>query len=197
MSLLATRERGLRASAQLGIAWGLGHSASVAAVAAVLIGLGISIPPAFYAVFELSVALLLVTLGLSTLLAEARRHRRGLGDAHEAAHQAHAAHAHPRTIRNARSAFGFGVAHGLAGSGAVIVLLVAAATSLRAQLAYLLAFGLGTIGGMCVVSLLVGGVAGLAVARSRPWTTGIRVGAAAASVVVGVLLGWSVLVPPR
>jgi apolipoprotein N-acyltransferase len=75
----------------------------------------------------------------------------------------------------------------------VIVLLVAAATSVREQFTYLLAFGLGTVGGMCVVSLLVSGLAGLAVTRSRQWAMGIRVFAATTSMVVGVMLGWSVL----
>jgi hypothetical protein len=75
----------------------------------------------------------------------------------------------------------------------MIVLLVAAASTIQAQLTYLLAFGIGTIGGMSVVSLLVSGLAGLAVAKSRHWATSIRVLAAMASTVVGVMLGWSVM----
>ena len=102
-------------------------------------------------------------------------------------------HVHPEKIRNARGAFGFGIAHGLAGSGAVIVLLVAATASVRAQFGYLAAFGIGTIGGMSVVSLLVSGLAGLAIAKSQHYAMSIRVVAATASLVVGVLLGWSVL----
>jgi hypothetical protein len=46
---------------------------------------------------------------------------------------------------------------------------------------------------MCVVSLVVSGMAGLAVSRSTHWAMSIRVLAATASMVVGVMLGWSVL----
>jgi High-affinity nickel-transport protein len=193
VSMFASRKRGVRSAAALGLAWGAGHTASVAAVAVVITLLGIRIPDAFYAVFELVVAAMLILIGVSTLIAEARRHRRVLGDAHAVAHHAHRAHVHPERIRNAGGAFGFGVAHGLAGSGAVIVLLVAAASTVQAQFAYLLAFGLGTVGGMCVVSLLVSGLAGLAVSRDTNWAMHIRLTAASASLVVGVMLGWSVV----
>ena len=197
VSMLATRERGWLTSARLGLAWGAGHTGSVAIVALLIIVLGIRVPESMFSVFELLVAAMLIFLGVSTLLAEARRHRRVLGDAHAHAHahahHDHAAHVHPERIRNVRGAFGFGIAHGLAGSGAVIVLLVAAATSVREQFTYLFAFGVGTVGGMCVVSLVVSGMAGLAVSRSTHWARSIRVLAATASMVVGVMLGWSVL----
>jgi len=195
VSMLATRERGWLTSARLGLAWGAGHTGSVAVVALLIIVLGIRVPASLFSMFELLVAAMLIFLGVSTLLAEARRHRRVLGDshAHAHAHHFHAAHVHPERIRNVRGAFGFGVAHGLAGSGAVIVLLVAAATSVREQFTYLFAFGVGTVGGMCVVSLVVSGMAGLAVSRSTHWAMSIRVLAATASMVVGVMLGWSVL----
>ena len=193
VTMFATRERGWLSSARLGVAWGAGHTGSVAIVALLIIVLGIRVPQSMFAACELLVAAMLIVLGVSTLVAETRRHRRVLGDAHAHAHQAHAAHVHPEKIRNARGAFAFGIAHGLAGSGAVIVLLVAAATSVRQQFCYLLAFGVGTIGGMSLVSLLVSGMAGMAIARSRHWSTSIRVLAATASMVVGVLLGWSVL----
>ncbi len=155
--------------------------------------IGIHVPERFFASFELLVAAMLIALGLSTLITEARRHRRVLGAEHAHAHHARVPHLHPERIRNARSAFGFGIAHGLAGSGAVIVLLVAAASSVKMQFAYLFAFGVGTIGGMCLVTLLIGGVAGMAVARSRHWAMSIRIVAATASMVVGTMLGWRVL----
>jgi hypothetical protein len=193
VSMLATRERGWRSAAILGLSWGAGHTASVAVVTIVIAVLGIRFPPAFAAVFELVVAAMLIFLGISALISEARRHRRGLGDAHAHAHSSHIAHQHPDKIRSARGAFTFGIAHGLAGSGAVIVLLVAAASTIQAQLTYLLAFGVGTVGGMSVVSLLVSGLAGLAIAKSRHWAMSVRVVTAMASTVVGVMLGWSVI----
>lgn len=190
VTTLATRERGLGHAARLGVAWGIGHTVSVAAVAIVLIILGVHVPPQFYRLAEFGVASLLVALGVSTLVAEARRHREGLGSPHAQAHAAHLPHSHDPSIRTVSRSLWFGLAHGMAGSGAVIVLLVAAASSVQAQFGYLAAFGLGTVAGMSMVSLLTGAVSGLAAARSDRVARHIRIGAALASSIVGVMLGW-------
>jgi high-affinity nickel-transport protein len=83
--------------------------------------------------------------------------------------------------------------HGLAGSAAVIVLLVAAAPTAAMRIAYVVAFGIGTIAGMLGVSLLLGGVVRLASGRGERWATVLHVGSAVGSVVVGCLLATDVL----
>jgi high-affinity nickel-transport protein len=193
VTTLAARNRGLGHAARLGVAWGVGHTASVALVAVALIILGIHVPEAFFRTAEFGVATLLVLLGVTTLLAEARRHRRALGAPHQRAHAAHDAHSHDPSIRTVARSLWFGVAHGMAGSGAVVVLLVAAASSREAQFGYLLAFGVGTVAGMSIVSFLTGAVSGLAAARNAALARTIRLGAAVASSLVGLLLGWSVV----
>lgn len=190
VTTLATRDRGLGHAARLGVAWGVGHTASVAVVAVALIVLGIHVPEAFYRSAEMLVALLLITLGVSSLVTEARRHRRELGEPHAHAHHAHAPHSHDPSIRTVVRSLWFGVAHGMAGSGAVIVLMVAAASTREAQLGYLAAFGLGTVAGMSVVSVLTGAVAGAAATRNILVARRIRIGAAVASALIGAALGW-------
>lgn len=190
VTTLAARDRGLGHAARLGVAWGVGHTASVAVVAVALIVLGIHVPEAFYRGAEMLVALLLIALGVSSLVAEARRHRRELGEHHAHAHHAHAPHSHDPNIRTVARSLWFGVAHGMAGSGAVIVLMVAAASTREAQLGYLAAFGLGTVAGMSVVSVLTGAVAGAAATRNLLVARRIRIGAALASALIGAMLGW-------
>ncbi len=192
VTTLAARDRGWSHAARLGVAWGTGHTASIGLVAIALIVLGVHVPDAFYRTAEMGVAALLILLGVSTLRAEARRHRAALGAPHAAAHRTQAAHAHDPSIRSVARSLWFGVAHGLAGSGAVVVLLVAAASTVRGQLGYLAAFGIGTVVGMSIVSLLTGAVSAMAAARNVRVAQHIRVGAALASSVVGVMLGWSV-----
>lgn len=194
VTTLATQERGLSHAARLGVAWGTGHTASLMAVAALLMLLGVHMPPALYRWAELGVAALLLSLGFTTLVAEARRHLRQLDETHARAHARHHPHAHPPSVRTVRRSFAFGLAHGLAGSGAVIVILVATATTWRTQLGYLLAFGLGTVAGMSLVSIITGAFTGAAAARSGVLTTRIRVGAGVASAVVGLWLGANVLI---
>jgi sulfite exporter TauE/SafE len=191
VSTLASRH-GWRTASGLGVAWGFGHTASVGLVAVLITALGIRVPAAFFRSAEFGVAILLVTLGVSTLVIEARRHRRQQGPAHQDAHVHRHPHSHAN-LRTARSAFGFGIAHGLAGSGAVMVLIVAAASTMAQQIVYLVVFGVGTILGMSVVSVLTGAVSGLASARSQRVGLAIRLGAACASTVVGVWLGAGVL----
>lgn len=70
VTTLATRGRGLGHAARLGVAWGIGHTASVAIVAVALIVLGVHVPDRFYRIAEMGVALLLVLLGVSTLWAK-------------------------------------------------------------------------------------------------------------------------------
>src|SRR2546430_17659039 len=72
---------------------------------------------------------------------------------HLHSHAQEVGHAHSHARPDARRSLGFGVAHGLAGSGAIAALLVAAAPDASARIAYFAAFGLGTIIGMLAVSL--------------------------------------------
>jgi high-affinity nickel-transport protein len=165
---------------RLGVVWGIGHTVSIALVAVVLVVLGIGIPERFFAAAELGVAALLVALGVWTLWHERRRPE----SAPDAA---------PTRVRTASGALSFGVVHGLAGSGAVIVLLVAASNDRAVQAGYLAAFGIGTVLGMSLASLLAGAATGFAAARNRTAAQAIRVGAALLSIVAGLLLGSSLL----
>lgn len=193
VTTLATRERGWGQAARLGVAWGAGHTLSVAVVALILAGLHIRVPDRFHAVAEMGVATLLIALGISTLWREALRHRASLGVAHAAAHRKRHTHRHPAQERSAARALAFGLAHGLAGSGAVMVVLVAATANLRDQMLYLGAFGLGTMTGMTGVSLLTGLVTGAVARSNRNAVRSLRVGAALTSTAVGLMLGWNTL----
>ena len=100
-------------------------------------------------------------------------------------------HAHGRA--DARRSLGFGIAHGLAGSGAIAGLLVAAAPDSVSRLAYFAAFGLGTIVGMLGVSLSLSFAVRLAAQQGARWATVLHVGAAIGSVVAGLALAQQVI----
>jgi hypothetical protein len=82
---------------------------------------------------------------------------------------------------------GIGMAHGLAGSAAVALLALAAMPSPRAALAYLVVFGLGTVGSMVAMSLGLGVPASRAGARPTlaRW---VVAGSGALSIGVGIYL---------
>jgi high-affinity nickel-transport protein len=85
-----------------------------------------------------------------------------------------------------------GIVHGLAGSAAVALLVMAAIGRSKLSLAYLLVFGLGTIVGMVMVTAAIG--VPLASPRlDRPAIRRrVRFAAGALSLVFGVILAWQV-----
>lgn len=165
-------------------------------VALVLIALGVQVPDRFYATAELGVALMLLVLGVGSIVAESRRHRSSQGRPHRLAHDQMAHHHHVAVGSGFKAqlrALGFGVLHGLAGSGAVIVLIIAAAPSARDRTFYLLAFGVGTVAGMSLVSALSGATTSVVGRRHATAVHYLRLGAAMLSVVVGLMLGGGVI----
>ncbi len=199
VSTLATRQGSLLQACRLGLAWALGHTASVGVVVLAIMAGGLHLPARFSPATDLLVALLLIALGGSVLLRYVRGrwhlhvHTHDSGPhlhLHSHAHGAAHAHAHPQG--DARRSLGFGLLHGLAGSAAILVLLVAAAPTRTAQLAYFLAFAAGTMLGMLLVSFSLASVVRLASGRGARWATALHLGSAVTSVVVGVLLAGKV-----
>jgi len=112
---------------------------------------------------------------------------------HLHSHTSDSAHGHAHAVVDARRSLGFGVAHGLAGSGAIAALLVAAVPDAPSRLVYFAAFSAGTIVGMLGVSLTLSLVVRMASDRSAKWASILHVGAAAGSVVAGVVLAGQVI----
>jgi len=83
--------------------------------------------------------------------------------------------------------------HGLAGSAAILVLLVAAAPTRAAQLTYFAAFACGTMVGVLAASFSLAGLVRVASGQGAKWATALHLGSAVASVVVGVVLAGRVV----
>jgi High-affinity nickel-transport protein len=166
VSTLIAQHRSVRKGASLGLLWGFGHALTLFAVGVILILARREIPPRLGEVFELAVAVMLVVLGARALL--------GRGHDHD-----------PR--RMAARPLGIGMVHGLAGSGALTALVVLKLPTVRAQLLYLVLFGLGSVIGMAVVS----GLATWPLARVNRRTIQLAAGSLAAC--LGVTWAWPIL----
>ena len=197
VSTLASRPGGrLWSAARLGLIWGLGHTVTVGVVALLVLVLGVQLPARLWPAAELVVAGLLVLLGAMVIWRYARGRWHMHGHAHTAAarhfhlhsHAGDPTHAHAHAILDARRSLGFGIAHGLAGSGAIAALLVAAVPDTMSRLVYFAAFGSGTVIGMLGVSLTLSVLVRLAADRGARWATILHLGAAAGSVVAGFVL---------
>ena len=85
-----------------------------------------------------------------------------------------------------------GVVHGLAGSAAVALMILATVRDPRAACAYLLVFGLGTLVGMALITT---GFAAPVSAASRRWGgfgRGARLATGAVSVILGAWLVYQI-----
>ena len=202
VSTLATRQGSVWAASRLGLAWAVGHTASVGVVVGLIMLGGLHLPARFSPAADFLVALLLIGLGGSVLWRYARGRWHMHAHAHDGAPDPHlhlhshahgASHVHTHAPADARRSLGFGVMHGLAGSAGVLLLLVAAAPTRAAQLTYFLTFGVGTAVGMLFVSCTLAGVVRVASRRGARWATLLHVGAAVASVVVGIALAGRVV----
>jgi ABC-type nickel/cobalt efflux system permease component RcnA len=202
VSTLATRPAArLWGAAKLGLVWGLGHTVTVGVFALLIIALGLRLPERFWPAAELLVAALLVVLGATVIWRyvrgrwhmHAHNHPTTPPHFHLHSHASDSGHTHAHARIDARRSLGFGVAHGLAGSGAIAALLVAAAPDAATRIVYFAAFGAGTIVGMLGVSLTLSVLVRLAAERGARWATILHVGAAVGSVVAGVVLAQQVL----
>ncbi len=207
VSTLATRQGRLLDACRLGLAWALGHTASVGVVVGAIMLFGFHLPDRLWPAADFLVALLLIALGGSVMLRYARgrwhmhahSHATSAGGPagpaeaegshfHLHSHAHDTAHTHRHAPGDARRSLGFGLLHGLAGSAAILVLLVAAAPTRAAQLAYFVAFASGTMIGMLLVSGSLAGLVRLASGRGAHWATVLHLGSALTSVAVGLIL---------
>ena len=164
---LATRATSVRQSATLGALWGVGHTLTVMAVGGAIVLMRMALSPRVALAMEFGVALMLIILGLMNL-AGARR-----------ADPPAASRVRPLVV---------GMVHGMAGSAAIALLVLATIRDSALGLVYLLCFGAGTVAGMVGVTALV--VLPFTMVATRAGVSGRWLGAASglASLASGVAL---------
>jgi hypothetical protein len=145
VTTFVSRRPAPREAAGFGLRWGLGHSAAILAVGLVLIASGVRIPASVESGLEFGVGGLLLVLGLWLLWSVMHSRAHALaGDA-------------PHEHRHGRGSLWVGVAHGLAGTAALLALLpVTLIRSPWAAAGYLLLFGVGTTLAMALYAAVAG-----------------------------------------
>ena len=212
VTTVVSEHRSVWRAAAVGGLWGLGHTAALFAAGAVLILLRVQIPEGAAAALELAVALMIVFLGSRILYLVLRRRRdvhvhahahdggrththlhfHDRADAHAAGEPHAATHARHRGLWGWRP-FAVGVVHGLAGSAALTLFVLAEVMRGGSKLlgfAYLLVFGAGSVGGMLLMSALIGLPFALTAARFRSVDTPVQLIAGCASVAFGLYYAW-------
>jgi cytochrome c biogenesis protein CcdA len=177
----------------MGVAWGIGHTATLLLVGLLVLGLKQQIPTPVGLGLECLVGIVLIGLGVASIV-EARRkrlhaHRHRHDNAehiHFHSHAEHASHGHNHHIGFGWKPVLVGMVHGLAGSAALMILILASVPSATLGLVYLVVFGAGSILGMGVVSLCMGLFFSCASNRVPTWDYDLRLAIGTLSTVLGV-----------
>jgi len=162
VSTMATEKRSLLGSSLIGAWWGLGHTLSLMIAGSLVILLHLEIGERTSKTLEFGVGIMLIILGLNALLKLARGGRVHI-HAHE--HEGHW-HVHPHLHENRQHdaphthhglktgarPLVVGMVHGMAGSAALTLLVLATIPSPVIGFIYIVTFGIGSIGGMMIMS---------------------------------------------
>lgn len=130
VSTIVSRERRPLAALAVGAWWGLGHTLTLVSVGGAIVLFGLVVPPRFALALEFSVALMLIVLGALNM----QRAFAGVGRAWRL---------RPLMV---------GLVHGLAGSAALALLVLASVHHAGAALLYLGIFSAGTVLGMILLT---------------------------------------------
>lgn len=165
ISTIVGERKSILSSSLVGGLWGMGHTISLLVAGAAVILLGVEIGARTALALEFCVGLMLVALGANAL----RKLARG-GRVHLHVHQhGGRTHIHPHIhgdsteevphthhdLRLDTRTLVVGMIHGLAGSAALMLLILSTIESSTVGLLYIFVFGVGSIGGMMLMSALI------------------------------------------
>ncbi|GJL63509.1 MAG: hydantoin utilization protein A [Nitrospirales bacterium] len=195
---LAAESKNLRRSALLGVIWGVGHTCALGLVGALVLRFKWTIPEQLETGLEAAVGVMIFVLGLHLLwrcwqpwTVHVHEHRHD-GATHSHVHlhgQDQQAHQH-HILGSRVKALTVGFVHGVAGSAALSLAVMTTMPSMTMGMSYIAVFGLGSIGGMLLMSTII----------SLPfvfvpgtWHHNMKVSAALLAIGFGGYFTWSLL----
>jgi high-affinity nickel permease len=213
VTTILNRSRRFLDTTLIGALWGLGHTITVVIVGVLIIGFNVVIPPPVGLAMEFAVALMLIGLGILNLTGGLRSLTERLTPpapmhSHDHAH-AGAAHAHLHghgsderlAGRGVVATFGWyqlirpvavGLVHGLAGSAAVALLVLATIQDTGTALAYLVIFCVGVAAGMAILTTVIGLPFMLSSTKSVQINRWLTIGSGVLSLAFGLLLAYEI-----
>jgi hypothetical protein len=161
VSNIVSQRTHIKHSLKDGMFWGFGHTSTLVFIGFLILLLKVQIPEHYFHFFEAAVGLMLITL--SVLRFRKWFHNRKIiihnhSHIHEGMQQHKHLHVHiakkEEHNHSHLPAYGIGLVHGLAGSGALIIAVITQVTEPLNGVAYLLIFGGGSVVGMlCAAGL--------------------------------------------
>jgi hypothetical protein len=166
VSTITAREPSVTRATRIGALWGFGHSLTILVVGGAIVVFRLAVPPRVSVALELVVAGMLIALGFMNLMSRSEQ----------------------APAPNAARPVVIGMVHGLAGSAAVALLVLAAVRETGWALVYLLLFGVGTVIGMMMATLVIAVPTSFALARAERARRVLRLASGVVSVAFGITL---------
>jgi ABC-type nickel/cobalt efflux system permease component RcnA len=201
VSTFVSEEPNILRSSLVGVYWGMGHTAALLVFGAAIVAFRFVLNPHLSQLMEFAVGCMLIVLGIRVLfnvrkteaLHTHTHSHDGSTHSHLHVHLGGGGHEHQHhTLRFGKRPFVVGVVHGLAGTAAVLLVVVGAIPSLLLAFGTILIFGIGTIGGMMAMSVLMSVPIALAAGRWLAVERAIRLGAGCFSLGFGIFWAWQV-----
>jgi ABC-type nickel/cobalt efflux system permease component RcnA len=202
VSTIVSQHKNVFHSALVGALWGIGHTASLLVIGVVVLTLRVAIPERVSGWLELGVAVMIICLGISALRRASRKNadvhvhqhsHDGLSHTHVHFHEKETRHEPAVNTRHSHavSRLGWkpvliGMMHGLAGSGALTLLVLTQISSPWTGFLYVATFGFGSILGMLLMSGMIGLPFALASRKLTNLNQGIQTVAAVLSICFGI-----------
>jgi hypothetical protein len=194
LSVVASSHKNIKRASMLGAIWGLGHTMSLFVAGLVVLLLAVNISETISSRLEFGVGIMLLFLGFTTLTGwsigkffKGLRHQKS-SHKHIHYHQGNIVHSHGHIHDNehkhGHKSLIIGMVHGMAGSGALLLIVLSTINSIPLGLAYIAIFGAGSIGGMVGVSTLMG-IPFVKLSNSAKISIALRYAAAITTLAIG------------
>ncbi len=162
VSTVLAERPSLLASGAVGLSWGIGHTLTLLFVGSVVLISGLHIPDELELIAESGVGILLIVLGASLALKLYRERWHVHSHSHDGAphvhfhsHQRQDDHGHRHWMAESIRPLCIGMMHGLAGSAALMLMILSTTKEKGTGLLSILVFGLGSIIGMMVIGMTI------------------------------------------
>ncbi len=164
VSTIVAERKNIFSSTIIGGFWGVGHTITLLIIGVLVIFLKVQISESVEARLEAVVGVMLVALGINALrkffqkdVVHSHTHEHeGHKHTHTHSHKDNEHEEHHNFWRLSPRSVLVGMIHGVAGSAALMLLIVPTIESSTIAMLYILIFGVGSIGGMMLMSLLIG-----------------------------------------
>ena len=202
VSTIASEYRNPMRAFWVGVSWGLGHTTTLLLIGIVIIALRLTIPDRLALLMEFIVGLMLVGLGVQVMynFRKKRVHQHlhaNANDAHKHFHSHAQEPGHAKKHHRIpgigqpffrKKSYFVGTVHGIAGSAALTLLVLASIESPLAGIVYILLFGLGSVLSMGIMTIFIGLPFSLSANRLPSLNQTLQLGVGTLSILFGGFL---------